>query len=99
MARKPRVHYEGAVYHVIARGNNRASIFETDEEKQKYLELIKDYKERYGFHLYAYAIMDNHIHLLLQVGKSPLAKIIQGIQQRYTQYYNWHQKHRKTTDL
>ncbi|VBB06622.1 Hypothetical protein LUCI_1858 [Lucifera butyrica] len=93
MARKPRVHYEGAVYHVIARGNNRASVFGTDEEKQKYLEIISNYKERYGFQLYAYVVMDNHVHLLLQVGRIPLAKIMQGVQQRYTQYYNWRQKH------
>lgn len=93
MARKPRIHYEDAVYHVIARGNNRAYIFETNEEKAKYLEIVADYKKRYDFRLYAYVIMDNHVHLLLQVGEAPLAKIMQGIQQRYTQYYNWHRKH------
>lgn len=93
MARKPRVHYEGAIYHVIARGNNRERIFETEEEKSKYLEILTDYKKRYDFQLYAYVIMDNHVHLLLQVGKDPLAKIMQGIQQRYTQHYNWQQKH------
>ena len=83
MARKPRVHYDGALYHVIARGNNRANVFETDEEKEKYLEILADYKDRYGFQLYAYVIMDNHVHLLLQIGKNPLSKIMQGIQQRY----------------
>ncbi|HWR05278.1 transposase [Sporomusa sp.] len=93
MARKPRVHYEDAIYHVIARGNNRTHIFETDEEKGKYLEFLAGYKKRYGFQLFAYVIMDNHVHLLLQVRKEPLAKIMQGIQQRYTQYYNWHHKH------
>ncbi|SMD03932.1 transposase [Sporomusa malonica] len=93
MARKPRVHYEGAIYHVIARGNNRSRVFETDEEKGKYLEILSDYKKRYSFQLYAYVIMDNHVHLLIQIGKDPLAKIMQGIQQRYTQYYNWQHKH------
>jgi REP element-mobilizing transposase RayT len=93
VARKPRVHYEDAIYHVIARGNNRTQIFEADEEKGKYLEFLAGYKKRYGFQLFAYVIMDNHVHLLLQVRKEPLAKIMQGIQQRYTQYYNWHHKH------
>ena len=93
MARRPRVHYEGAIYHVIARGNNRERVFEAEEEKGKYLEILADYKKRYDFQLYAYVIMDNHVHLLLQVGKDPLAKIMQGIQQRYTQHYNLHQKH------
>ena len=52
MARKPRIHYEDAVYHVIVRGNNRARVFETDEEKAKYLEILADYKERYDFFTY-----------------------------------------------
>jgi putative transposase len=47
MARKPRIHYEEAIYHVVARGNNRARIFETEEEKAKYLEIVVDYTERY----------------------------------------------------
>jgi REP element-mobilizing transposase RayT len=93
VARKPRVHYEDAIYHVIARGNNKTHVFEADEEKGKYLEFLAGYKKRYGFQLFAYVIMDNHVHLLLQVRKEPLAKIMQGIQQRYTQYYNWHHKH------
>ena len=88
VARKPRIHYEDAVYHVIARGNNRARVFEKSEEKNKYLDLLAGYKDRYGFQLYAYVIMDNHVHMLLRVGETPLAKVMQGIQQRYTQYYN-----------
>ncbi|HCC06999.1 MAG TPA: hypothetical protein DEP72_02360 [Clostridiales bacterium] len=43
---------------------------------------------RYIFKLYAYCIMDNHVHLLLEVGDTPLTKIMQGIQQVYTQWYN-----------
>ena len=88
MAREPRIHYETAIYHVIVRGNNRAQIFLQEEEKQKYLQIVADYRERYGFHLYAYVIMDNHAHFLIQVEKVELAKIMQGIQQRYTRYYN-----------
>lgn len=42
----------------IARGNNRAHVFETDKEKVKYLEILEDYKERYDFRLDAYVIMD-----------------------------------------
>ena len=93
MARKPRIHYEDAAYHVIARGNNRARVFEKSEEKNKYLELLAGYKDRYGFQLYAYVIMDNHVHMLLRVRETPLAKVMQGIQQRYTQYYNRRYNH------
>lgn len=94
MARKPRVHYEGALYHVICRGNNRSWIFKESGEKSKYLEIIKHYKKKYQFKLYAYCIMDNHAHLLIEVGHVPLSKIMQGIQQVYTQQYN--KNHKRT---
>jgi REP element-mobilizing transposase RayT len=90
MTRKPRVHYEDAIYHVIVRGNNRESVFAEDEEKRKYLNILADYKQRYGFNLFAYVIMSNHAHLLIQVKTVPLSKIMQGIQLRYTRYYNQH---------
>jgi len=88
MARKPRVHYEGAIYHVIARGNNREPVFLHDTDKAKYLKLLADSRERYGMELYGYTLMDNHVHVLLRVGQQPLAKGMQVLQQRYTQYFN-----------
>ena len=88
MARKTRVHYEGALYHVIVRGNNKNYIFENDKDKLEYLKRIKKYKERFKTKLYAYVIMDNHAHLLMEVSKTPLSKTMQLIQQTYTQYYN-----------
>lgn len=93
MARKPRIHYQEAIYHVIVRGNNREYIFQQEEEKVKYLQILASYKKRYGFQLYAYVLMDNHAHLLVHIGKTPLAKIMQGVQQTYTQYYNRYHKH------
>lgn len=88
MARKLRVHYKGALYHVICRGNNREEVFKGDYDKLEYLDLIEKYKERYDFRLYAYCIMDNHVHMLIEVRDVPLSRIMQGIQQSYTQRYN-----------
>lgn len=88
MARKQRTHYEGALYHVICRGNNREYIFKENHEKEKYIELLRNYKKRYNFQIYAYCIMGNHAHMLIEVGEFPLSKIMQGIQQVYTYYYN-----------
>jgi len=87
LARKPRLEYPGALYHVMCRGNN-GEYFMTEVEKPIYMGLIKKYKERYDFKLYAYCIMDNHVHLLVETGETPLSKIIQGIQQSFTQQYN-----------
>jgi REP element-mobilizing transposase RayT len=55
---------------------------------KKYLKIIKRYKDKYNFILYAYCIMDNHAHLLVEVKDIPISKIMQGIQQIYTQRYN-----------
>ena len=88
MARKPRVHYEGALYHVIVRGNNRSYIFRSKDDKETYKKIIAKYKKRYRFKLYAYCIMDNHAHLLIEVADIPISKSMQGIQQVFTQNYN-----------
>lgn len=88
MPRKPRIHYDGALYHVMCRGNNGEEVLKTDKDKRDYIELIKRYKRRYNFKVYAYCIMDNHVHVLIEVSEIPLSKIMQGIQQVYTQRYN-----------
>lgn len=92
MARKPRIEYERALYHVITRGNQRQRIFRDREDFVKYLGILADYKARYDFYLYAYLLMNNHVHLLMETLKTPLSKILQGINQRYTMYFNWRYK-------
>ncbi len=88
MARKPRIEYPGAFYHVMARGNHRESILKDDSDRERFLKKLLEYKERYGFILYAYTLMSDHIHLLIEVGKEPLSRIMQGLLQSHTQWYN-----------
>jgi REP element-mobilizing transposase RayT len=88
MARKPRVEFEGAFYHVIVRGNQRQKIFRDDRDRVYYLKRVEHYRNRYGFIVYAYVLMLNHVHLLLETSTTPLSKILQGVQFTYTQYYN-----------
>lgn len=88
MARKPRIEYPGAFYHVMARGNHRESILKDDSDRERFLKKLLEYKERYGFILYAYTLMDDHIHLLIEVRKEPISRIMQGLLQSYTQWYN-----------
>ncbi|HBY21345.1 MAG TPA: transposase [Clostridiales bacterium] len=88
MARKQRIHYEGALYHAMARGNNGEYVLKEDEDKWHYLDIVKKYKEKCGFKLYAYCIMDNHVHMLIEVKETELSRIMQGVQQVYTQHYN-----------
>ena len=88
MARKPRIEFPGALNHVLARGNRKEKVFLSDDDFQKYLALLSIYKKRYSFKLYAYALMANHLHLLLETSSVPLSRIMQGLQQSYTQFYN-----------
>ena len=88
MARKPRIEYPSAFYHVITRGNRRESIFMDVQDRERFLKKLFEYKERYIYTLYAYTLMDNHIHLLIETGKEPLSKIMQGLLQSYAQWYN-----------
>jgi len=88
MARKPRIEYDGAFYHVITRGNQRQKIFKDPADYQRFLQVLAIYKARYVFHLYAYVLMGNHVHLLIETTETPLSKILQGVNQSYTLYFN-----------
>ena len=94
MARRPRVFAAGILYHVILRGNQRQKIFISDSDYQAYVERLARYRKKYDYKLHAYCLMPNHVHLLVESSEHPLAKLMQGLQQSYSQYFNL--KHRKT---
>jgi len=83
-----RLIYDGAVCHIIQRGNNRQKIFRDDGDCEKFLSLIKEYKARYGFDVYNYCLMSNHIHFLLKISQGrELSKLMQGTFQSFRFYY------------
>lgn len=88
MARPPRIEVPGALYHVIARGNQRRTIFRDAVDYRRYLDLLARYQQRQGFTLYAYVLLPNHLHLLLSPGRFALSKTMQGLQQTYTRHFN-----------
>jgi REP-associated tyrosine transposase len=88
MARRARVEYPGALYHVITRGNQRQRIFRDDRDRGKYLEILSSLKKQYSFRIPAYVLMLNHVHLLLESGEVPLSRIMQRLGSGYTQYFN-----------
>jgi REP-associated tyrosine transposase len=83
MARKPKVEFEGVLYHVIVRGNHRRDIFRDQSDRVAYLDRI-DYRERYRCIVYAYVLMFNHVQLLIETRAVGLSKVMQGIQFSYT---------------
>jgi REP element-mobilizing transposase RayT len=88
MARPPRLEFPGAFYHIIVRGNQRQEVFIESQDKIEYLKRLKRYKKECGFILYAYVLMANHIHLLIETRDTPISKIMQLINLTYTQYFN-----------
>lgn len=94
MGRKPRVEFEGAVYHVIKRGNNRAYIFESQEDKEDFLKCLEAANDEAAFNLLGYVIMDNHYHLMIETKEKPLQKIMQKINNAYSKSYN--KRHKRT---
>ena len=88
MARKSRIHFPGALYHVTSRGNRKQGIFLNEKDLKTFLAYLFDYKGRYPFRLYAYALMKNHLHLLVEVQEIPLSKIMQSLLFRYTSFFN-----------
>lgn len=88
MGRTQRISFPGALFHVTVRGNNREKIFVEEKDYMRYLKIVKERKDEFGFCLYAYVLMPNHVHLLLQVGeKADISKIMQAINTAYTKYF------------
>lgn len=88
MGRRPRVEYEGAIYHVIQRGNNREHIFANYGCKQFILELIEKSVKVDQVDLFAFVIMNNHYHLALRTGEEPISKIMHRMNSNYGRFYN-----------
>jgi REP element-mobilizing transposase RayT len=88
MARKARTEVEGGLYHVITRGNNRRQIFNSPADYEKFLFLLAVQKIKLPFFLYAYCLMTNHVHLLLERQASAVGRIMHRLLTGYAQYYN-----------
>ena len=89
MPRKAREKSKTGIYHIIMRGINRQIIFEDDEDYEKYVQTLKQYKEKCGYEIYAYCLMGNHLHILIKVGKEPIEQIMRRICGSYVYWYNW----------
>lgn len=88
MCRRARIKCDGGIYHIMARCGSDISLFQTSEDKEKFLKIVKKYKEIFMFKIYAYCIMNTHYHFLLASNGADISKIMHGINQSYAQYYN-----------
>jgi REP element-mobilizing transposase RayT len=88
MARKPRIHIPGGVYHVMLRGNGGEDIFFSDEDYSRLYLLLQAGARRFRYRAHAFCCMTNHLHLVLQVSDIPLSQAMQNLSFRYTQWIN-----------
>lgn len=88
MARKPRIEFEGACYHVMARGNERKRIFFEKEDYQLFLVTLREGVIGYGLRLHAWCLMPNHYHLALETPLGNLTRAMSWIQTTFTARYN-----------
>jgi putative transposase len=97
MGRKPRIHYQGALSHVISRGNDRKPIFLDKADRRAFEDLVADGVTRFGHRIHGYCWMSNHIHMATEVGEVPISKIMHNLCFRYSKQFN--RKHRHTGHL
>lgn len=85
MPRKTRIEIEGGLYHVITRGNDRKNIFHAREDHDKFLQLLNTQKNKLPFYLYAYCLMTNRLHLLIERREDDIGRIMRRVLTGYTQ--------------
>lgn len=88
MPRGPREKSSSGIYHIMLRGINRQTIFEDDEDRIKFLETLKNYKDISKYQIYSYCLMDNHIHILMKEMQEPISITIKRICASYVYWYN-----------
>jgi putative transposase len=89
MPRRPRITLPGVPLHLIQRGNNREACFFTDEYFRIYLDWLNECAKDSGCVIHAYALMTNHVHLLLTPQTTNGAgRLMKRLGQRYVQYFN-----------
>ena len=96
MARGLRVQFEGALYHLVVRANNRQPLFRDTQDRRHYLDLLSRYQDRYGFRVYCYLLINRQVHLLIETPKGNVSKVMQCLGTSYTSYFNRRHKRRGT---
>jgi putative transposase len=88
MGRAWRIEFEGALYHVLSRGNERREIFFGDDDRRLFMDTVGDMADRFEIELYAYVLMNNHYHLLFRTRRANLSRAMQWFGVTYTNRFN-----------
>lgn len=88
MARKPRILFAGAIYHITFRGNARQDIFLDVRDRRHLLDKVKEYSETYQSRIFLYCLMTNHVHLLVQTPLANLDRFMGALLTSHSVYFN-----------
>ena len=97
MSRPIRLEFPDALYHVTARGDRREDIYEDDEDRRAFLQTLESVVSQFNWLCYAYCLMDNHYHLLIQTPDGNLSKGMRQLNGVYTQTSN--RRHKRVGHL
>ena len=88
MSRAWRIEYEGALYHLLSRGNQGNDIFEDNRDRKIFFDTVGEMSERFEVEIFAYVLMSNHYHLLLRTHHANIKKAMHWFGTTYTQRFN-----------
>ena len=88
MGRAWRIEYEGALYHLMSRGNDGQHIYLNDADRNLFLETISEMSKRFKVDIFAYVLMSDHYHLLVRTNRANLKKAMQWFGTAYTRRFN-----------
>lgn len=89
MARKHRIRFRGAIYHVMARGNRKERIFVDDVDRRRFLQIVAVGLNKFGAECFVQCLMGNHFHLVIHTPRANISNVMHHIDGLYTQYENW----------
>ena len=88
MPRNLRIFCHSKIYHIILKGIDNQDIFYDNQDRYVFLENIKKSQKNYTYNVLAYCLMNNHVHMVIQVENDLLSKAIQSLTIRYVYYFN-----------
>ena len=97
MPRQARLDVPGALHPIMVRGLDKTNIFRDDEDKARFLERLGLNIEEGACSVYAWVLMDNHVHVLFKSGKDGISTVMRKLLTGYAQYFN--RKHVRTGHL
>jgi REP element-mobilizing transposase RayT len=88
MSRLPRKKTNESIFHVMVRSIKEVPLFREDKDKEQYMNILKGYQKIYGFKVYAYCLMSNHGHFIIDINGADISKVMHDINFKYACIFN-----------